>query len=151
DTLYAGTPVRFPPIPQFPPERFATLRPGDIRHKRFDEAVLQLAEEGLLQVFMPISAFRHPIVGVAGAPQVDAIAAPRQSEYGIPCSIEPLPFVAARWPEAEGGVSSLTLPLSGVQAVKDRRGRDVLLFASDWELRYCAERNPSATFKQLSD
>ncbi len=151
DTLYAGTPVRFPPIPQFPAERFATLRPGDVRHKRFDEAVQQLAEEGLLQVFMPSSGFRHPVVGVVGALQFDVIAARLQSEYGIQCSVEPLPYIAARWPVGEGGVSSMTLPLSGVLAVTDRKQRDVLLFASEWELRYCAERNPGVKFNELSD
>jgi peptide subunit release factor RF-3 len=41
----------------------------------------------------------------------------------------------------------LTLPLSGVQQVKDRRERDVVLFASDWELRYCADRNPGVEFR----
>jgi peptide chain release factor 3 len=152
DTLYAGTEVRFPPIPQFPAERFATLRPGDVRHKRFDEAVTQLAEEGLLQVFMPISGFRHPIVGVVGALQFDVIAARLQSEYGIQCSVEPLPYIAARWPvSADGSSASMTLPLTGVLAVKDRKGRDVLLFASEWELRYCAERNPGVKFNELSD
>jgi peptide chain release factor 3 len=153
DTLYAGTPVRFPPIPQFPAERFATLRPGDVRHKRFDEAVVQLAEEGLLQVFMPMSGFRHPIVGVVGALQFDVIAARLQSEYGIQCTVDQLPYVAARWPVAKEGdeARSLSLPLSGVLAVKDRKGRDVLLFASDWELRYCAERNPGVKFNELSD
>jgi peptide chain release factor 3 len=152
DTLYAGTPVRFPPIPQFPAERFAALRPGDVRHKRFDEAVNQLAEEGLLQVFMPMSGFRHPIVGVVGALQFDVIAARLQSEYGIHCSVDTLPYTAARWPVTEGEQpASLTLPLTGVLLVKDRKGRDVLLFASDWELRYIAERNPRVKFNELSD
>jgi len=152
DTLYAGTPVRFPPIPQFPAERFATLRPGDVRHKRFDEAVNQLAEEGLLQVFMPISGFRHPVVGVVGALQFDVIAARLQSEYGIQCTVDTLPYTGARWPVAESEQTpSLTLPLTGVLLVKDRKGRDVLLFASDWELRYIAERNPRVKFNELSD
>jgi peptide chain release factor 3 len=152
DTLYAGTAVRFPPIPQFPAERFATLRPGDVRHKRFDEAINQLAEEGLLQVFMPQSGFRHPVVGVVGALQFDVIAARLKAEYGIECTVDQLPYVAARWPvPTKKEAAALTLPLSGVLAVKDRRDRDVVLFASDWELRYCAERNPDVTFRELSD
>ena len=149
DTLYAGRHVRFPPIPQFPAERFAALRPGDVRHKRFDEAVHQLAEEGLLQVFMPRSGFRHPIVGVVGALQFDVIAARLQSEYGIQCTVDQLPYTAARWPVQANGepATNLALPLSGVQEVKDRRERDVVLFASDWELRYCADRNPGVEFR----
>ena len=152
DTLFAGTRLRFPPIPQFPAERFAALRPGDVRHKRFDEAVNQLAEEGLLQVFMPQSGFRHPIVGVVGALQFDVIAARLQSEYGIKCTVDTLPYIAARWPKRpDANAAPLTLPLTGVQLVKDRRERDVLLFASDWEIRYVAERNPGVSLNELSD
>ena len=72
------------------------------------EAVLQLAEEGLLQVFMPMSGFRHPIVGVVGALQFDVIAARLQSEYGIRCTVDQLPHIAARWPaELKFGATSV--------------------------------------------
>ena len=103
DTLYAGKPLEYPRIPQFPSEQFAILRPGEMRHKRFDEAVLQLAEEGLLQVFMPIHGTRNPIVGVIGSLQLDVIEARMASEYGIPCTVDRLPHVAARWPVVEKG------------------------------------------------
>jgi peptide chain release factor 3 len=147
DTLYAGTRVRFPPIPFFPPERFATLRPADVRHKRFDEAVRQLAEEGLLQMFMPLAGIRHPIIGVVGALQFDVIQARMTSEYGIPCQVDPLPHVAARWPvPIRGDAPPLKLPYSGVMSVEDRQHRRVLLFASPFELRYCAEGNPDYRF-----
>ena len=135
----------FPPIPQFPPEQFATLRPGEGRHKRFDEAVLQLAEEGLLQVFMPTHGMRHPIVGVIGALQFDVIEARMASEYGIPCTADRMPHVAARWPQCRAGVS-LALPTSGVLQAVDRLERPVLIFESDWVLRYTIEKNPAVLF-----
>ena len=34
------------------------------------------------------------------------------------------------------------LPTSGVMAVRDRRDRPVLLFQSDWHLRYTSGRKP---------
>jgi peptide chain release factor 3 len=147
DTLYAGTRVRFPPIPFFPPERFATIRPSDMRHKRFDEAVRQLAEEGLLQVFLPRTGARNPIVGVVGALQFDVIQARMASEYGIPCEMDVLPHVAARWPEPTApDAPPLKVPISGVMVVEDRQQRTVLLFASPFELRYCIESNPHVRF-----
>ena len=148
DTLYAGRPVRFPPIPQFPPERFATLRPTDARHKKFDEAVRQLAEEGLLQMFIPTVGPRHPVVGVVGALQFDVIAARMSSEYGIACDVDVVSYTAARWPVRirEDG-PPLKLPYSGVMAVVDRHQRDVLLFDSAWTLRYCADENPGFKFE----
>jgi peptide chain release factor 3 len=143
DTLYAGRKVRFPPIPQFPAERFAFLRPADVRHKRFDEAVRQLEEEGLMQVFIPQTGLRHPIIGVVGSLQFDVIEARMQSEYGIKCMLDPLPHVAARWPVPESAETRpLTLTSSGVMTIKDRQGRDVVLFESAWELRFVTESNP---------
>jgi peptide chain release factor 3 len=147
DTLFARRRVRFPPIPQFPPERFALLSPTDTRHKQFDQAVRQLAEEGLLQVFFPQSGPRHPIVGVVGALQFDVIEARLLAEYGIRCRLEPLPHVAARWPvPLAADAPPVRLPTSGVMSVRDRQDRPVLLFLSDWHVRYTGEENPGIQF-----
>jgi peptide chain release factor 3 len=147
DTLYAGRTVQFPPIPQFPAERFAYLRPAEMRHKRFDEAVRQLEEEGLMQVFIPQIGLRHPIVGVVGSLQFDVIDARMQAEYGMRTSIEPLPHIAARWPVPEPGATrGVSLTSSGAIVVKDRHDRDVILFESAWELRYITENNPHYRF-----
>src|SRR4051812_40006126 len=148
DTLYEGRPVRFPPIPIFPAERFATLRPAGGRHKKFDEAVHQLAEEGLLQLFYPTTGPRQPIIGVVGALQFDVIAARMGSEYGIPCEVEPLSYIAARWPLLPAGHREpLTVPYAGAVPVTDARQREALLFASEWALNYCVERNPLVRFR----
>jgi peptide chain release factor 3 len=147
DTLYAGPRIKFPDIPLFPPERFASFRPADSRHKQFNDAVKQLAEEGLLQTFFPKDGPRYPIVGVVGALQFDVIEARMKSEYGIQCYIDPSPYVAARWPVANSpSALPLKLPLSGVRQVVDRHERDALLFDSEWAVGYTAEKNPDVTF-----
>ena len=145
DTLFSGKRLEYPAIPQFPSEQFATLRPTEIRHKKFDEAVLQLAEEGLLQVFMPIHGARNPIVGVIGSLQLDVVEARMASEYGIPCTVDRMPHVAARWPIVEKG-ATLTLPTSGVLQVVDSHQREALIFEADWVLRYTMEKNPGVKF-----
>ena len=147
DTLFAGPHVHFPPIPQFPAEHFAKLRPTENRHKKFDVAVQQLAEEGLLQMFVPVTGPRHPIIGVVGALQFDVVAARMASEYGIPCQVDTLPYVAARWPiPVREDAPSLNLPYAGVSQVVDRQNRLVLLFESDWAMGYCADKNPEFRF-----
>ena len=45
-----------------------------------------------------------------------------------------------------GNAKPLTLTTSGVMTVKDRQGRDVLLFESPWELRFVMEGNPGYRF-----
>jgi peptide chain release factor 3 len=146
DTLGEDKRVRFPAIEQFPPEQFAYLRPSEGRHKRFDDAVTQLAEEGLLQAFMPTIGQRVPIVGVIGALQLDVIAARMSSEYGIACVVDRLPHIAARWPVVPPG-ETLALPTMGVLDAVDRLGRRVLVFESDWAVRYTADRNPRIDFR----
>lgn len=147
DTLYAGKSVQFPPIPMFPPEQFGNLQPTDGRHKKFDEAVHQLAEEGLLQLFTPVHGQRNPIIGVMGALQFDVIASRMATEYGIPCRVELRNYVAARWPvAAEGSTTPLKLPTMGVVQVVDRHGREALLYDSTWALNYTAEQNPGYRF-----
>ena len=57
-----------------------------------------------MQVFMPDD--RH--CGIrssawSGPLQFDVVEARMRSEYGIPCTLEPLPHVAGRWPVPESG------------------------------------------------
>jgi peptide chain release factor 3 len=148
DTLFAGTRVRFPPIPAFPPERFATLKPAAGGHKRFRSAVDQLAEEGLVQVFTRTSGSPHPIVGAVGALQFDVVQARMAAEYGIPCEVEPMPHIAARWPVPRGAEvpPPIRLPYSGALTVTDRQHRDVVLFATEYALQDCIESNPGLRF-----
>ena len=54
-----------------------------------------------MQVFIPEHGLRHPILGVVGPLQFDVVEARLRSEYGIPCTLEPLPHVAGRWPVPE--------------------------------------------------
>lgn len=66
DTIYAGRPVKFPPIPPFAAEHFCRLRLDGARHKQFDDGVRQLEEEGLMQVLVSTAGGRDPIIGVVG-------------------------------------------------------------------------------------
>jgi peptide chain release factor 3 len=147
DTLCAGRLVEFPRIPRFPAEQFAVLRPSDIRHKKFDEAVAQLAEEGLMQVFMPISGTRNPIIGVIGSLQLDVVEARMLSEYDIPCTVDRLPHIAARWPVPKTA-KPLVLPTSGVRQALDSHHREVLVFEAQWVLQYTLEKNPHFDFRE---
>ena len=147
DTLCAGRRVEFPPIERFPAEQFAVLQPTDIRHKKFDEAVAQLAEEGLMQVFMPTSGTRNPIIGVIGSLQLDVVEARMLSEYNIPCRVDRLPHIAARWPVPKTD-KPLVMPTSGVRHAVDQQQRDVLVFEAEWVLQFTLEKNPHFEFRE---
>jgi peptide chain release factor 3 len=149
DTLHNGVPVRYPPVPRFAAEHFATLRLDGTRHKQFDEGVRQLEEEGLMQVVFPLGGRREPILGVVGALQFDVIAARLSAEYGVTCAAVPLQYSAARWVVREGERRRLKLPPGGVLEAVDRREQPVLLFESEWDLNYTTRENPDVQLLAL--
>ncbi|MBA3271109.1 MAG: peptide chain release factor 3 [Acidobacteria bacterium] len=145
DTLYAGTPVQFPPMPHFAAEFFAVLRLEDVRVKQFDEGVRQLEEEGLMQVLFAADGRRDPMLGVVGALQFDIIVARLRSEYGVTSRAEPLPYVAARWLSPAGNTAAIKVPYGAVLAA-DRSGRTAILLPSTSALQYAERENPGVRF-----
>ena len=112
--------------------------------RRAIRTALPDAQEGLLQLFVPRTGPREAIIGVVGALQFDVIEARMASEYAIPCKVDPLSYIAARWPVPSD--RELKLPYSGAVQVIDRQQRDALLFASEWALTYTIEQNPDVRF-----
>jgi peptide chain release factor 3 len=140
DTLHSGPTLRFPDLPRFPAEHFGRMRLKDARHKQFDAGVKQLEEEGLMQVFYTATGRREPIVGVVGALQYDVIVSRLKSEYAVTVEIEPAGYEAARW--LGQARSPLPTPTGGSVLAVDRQERPVILFASEWELRYFERHHP---------
>ena len=97
DTLYAGMPLKYPPIPRFPAEHFGVARLRDVRYKQFDEAIRQLEEEGLMQVLFPTIGRREPILGTVGPLQLEVLAVRLKDEYNVEADVDSLSYTAARW------------------------------------------------------
>ena len=138
DTLHSGAPVRFPELPRFPAEHFGRVRLKDTRYKQFDEGMQQLEEEGLMQVFYLAAGRREPVIGVVGALQYDVIASRLKSEYGVQADVDPMGYSAARWLATTSGVR----PGGSSVLALDRQDRPVILFESEWELRYFERHHP---------
>ena len=138
DTLHSGPALRFSDLPRFPAEHFGRIRLKDTRYKQFDEGVKQLEEEGLMQVFFVSAGRREPIIGVVGALQYDVIASRLRREYNVVAEIDPVGYAAARW---LGTAESPSPGGSSVVAV-DRHDRHVILFESEWALRYFERHHP---------
>jgi peptide chain release factor 3 len=143
DTLHTGAPVRYHELPRFPAEHFGRVRLQDTRYKQFDEGIRQLEEEGLMQVFFLTTGRREPIVGVVGALQFDLITNRLKTEYGVSAEVDPAPFTSARW-VADPTQAVPTIGGQPVVAV-DRQERRVILFESEWELRYFERQHPNVT------
>ena len=84
-------------MPSFAPEILRRVKLADaMKAKKLREALQQMAEEGVVQVFLPHDG-AAAIVGVVGALQLDVLAERLNAEYGLPVSFEPSRFEVCRW------------------------------------------------------
>ncbi|GAA5217335.1 peptide chain release factor 3 [Corallincola platygyrae] len=97
DTFSQGEALRFTGIPNFAPEMFRRIQLKDpLKMKHLQKGLLQLAEEGAVQVFRPLRN-NDLIVGAVGVLQFDVVVARLKSEYKVDAIYEPISVATARW------------------------------------------------------
>ena len=97
DTFTAGGDYRFTGIPNFAPELFKRIRLKDpLKQKQLQKGLIQLSEEGAVQVFRPL-ANNDLIVGAVGVLQFDVVVARLKSEYNVDAIYEHISVSTARW------------------------------------------------------
>ena len=88
DTLTEGEDIVFRGVPSFAPEILRRIKLQDaMKAKKLREALQQMAEEGVVQLFLPQDG-SGAIVGVVGALQLDVLKERLQAEYGLPIDYE---------------------------------------------------------------
>lgn len=99
DTFTQGEDMKFTGIPNFAPELFRRIRLRDpLKQKKLFKGLVQLSEEGVVQVFRPI-ANNDLIVGAVGVLQFDVVVARLKSEYNVEALYELVNVSTARWVE----------------------------------------------------
>lgn len=143
DTLTEGEALVFQGVPNFAPEILRRVRLEDaMKAKKLKEALQQMAEEGVVQLFSPEDG-SPAIVGVVGALQLDVLKERLQAEYGLPVSFEMARFSVCRWisapekPELERFIDRHRGDIA-----RDLDGDPVFLAADQFSLNYEAERYP---------
>jgi peptide chain release factor 3 len=152
DTLTSAKPFKFPPLPRFHPEYFATLRNADVaKQKQFIKGLHQLETEGAVQVLHNIDAFkREPVLAVVGQLQFDVVQARLKTEYSLETSIEPLSYGLARWITGPENSIMKIIDRSGVHIYQDFDDNYVALFKEPFYLKYTQETFPELTFAFLN-
>ena len=155
DTLTEKEQLRFEGIPNFAPEILKRVIIEDaMKAKQLNKALDDLAEEGVVQVFQPLTGSR-PILGVVGALQLDVLASRVRGEYGVPVSYEAAPCEAARWISNADGAPAGTVDTfverNKAWMAKDRDGALVYLAESEWKLRHTIENNPGVRFSAVRE
>ncbi len=99
DTFTQGEGMRFTGIPNFAPELFRRIRLRDpLKQKQLLKGLVQLSEEGAVQVFRPLIS-NDLIVGAVGVLQFDVVVARLKSEYNVDALYESVNVSTARWVE----------------------------------------------------
>ncbi|MCW8107703.1 peptide chain release factor 3 [Alteromonas ponticola] len=97
DTFTNGENFRFTGIPNFAPELFKRIRLKDpLKQKQLLKGLIQLSEEGAVQVFRPL-ANNDLIVGAVGVLQFDVVVARLKAEYNVDAIYEHINVSTARW------------------------------------------------------
>ncbi|MFC0444181.1 peptide chain release factor 3 [Pseudidiomarina halophila] len=97
DTFTAGAKFKFSGIPNFAPELFRRIRLKDpLKQKQLLKGLVQLSEEGAVQVFRPLTN-NDLIVGAVGVLQFDVVVHRLKSEYNVDAVYENINVATARW------------------------------------------------------
>jgi peptide chain release factor 3 len=152
DTLTEGEDLVFRGVPSFAPEILRRVKISDaMRAKKLREALQQMAEEGVVQLFLPNDG-SNAMVGVVGALQLDVLIERLAAEYGLQVTLETSRFELARWVTSEdpAELEKFARAYPSSMAV-DLDGAPVYLAASAWDLRYEQEKWPQITFADIKD
>jgi len=149
DTVSVTGGFDYLPMPQFPPEVVAQIRPTDaLRHKAFEKGVMQLAHEGAVQI---LRSYRNPenppYVAAVGKLQFEVLQYRLSDEYGVSTEIDLLPYRYSLY--VTGDVATLKRPQSSLLAL-DAMQRVVLLLSAEWEKQYVKDNNPPGAVRDFA-
>ncbi|ETR74867.1 peptide chain release factor 3 [Afipia sp. P52-10] len=152
DTLTEGEDIVFVGVPSFAPEILRRVRLTDaMKAKKLKEALQQMSEEGVVQVFRPRDG-APALVGVVGQLQLDVLKARLDAEYGLPVDFEQSEFQLARWISAEDGKKlDAFIAANGSGVADDVDGDPVFLARNQFYLDYTRERAEGIDFANVKD
>lgn len=152
DTFTEGEALRFTGLPVFAPEILRRVRLGDTtRIKQLRQALDDLADEGLIQVFKP-SIGSNWIVGVVGVLQLDVLISRAKQEYKIDIDFDSVQYTGARWLQSDDPKAIERFTKANPNSiVSDRNGDPVFLSTGAWEVDFHAGKNEDITFARTKE
>jgi peptide chain release factor 3 len=152
DTLTEGEDVTFVGVPSFAPEIVRRVRLTDaMKAKKLKEALQQMSEEGVVQVFRPRDG-APALVGVVGPLQLDVLKARLDAEYSLPVDFEVSEFQLARWISSEDRKKlDAFIAANGSGVADDVDGDPVFLAKNEFYLGYTRERAEGIVFSSIKD
>jgi len=152
DTLTEGEDFNFVGVPSFAPEILRRVRlPDAMKAKKLKQALQELAEEGVVQVFRPTDG-SPALVGVVGPLQLDVLRVRLGDEYGLEVSWDVAEFQLARWISAEDRkVFDAFVAAHRAAIAEDLDGDLVFLARNAFNLDYTGRESPGIVFTDVKD
>ncbi|MGA7679950.1 MAG: peptide chain release factor 3 [Pseudolabrys sp.] len=152
DTLTEGEDIAFLGVPNFAPEILRRVKLGDpMKAKKLKEALQQMAEEGVVQVFRPLDG-APALVGVVGRLQLDVLKVRLSEEYGLEIAFEQPEFQLARWiASADGKKIEDFVQTNYSSCAEDLDGDKVFMARNQFILDYTRERALGISFTDIKD
>ena len=144
--------ITYEGIPTFAPEHFATVEQVDtMKRKQFVKGMNQIAQEGAIQIFFePGGGMERVIVGVVGVLQFEVLEYRLKNEYGVDVRRSNLPYQYIRWIDGDDVNPAGLNITSDTKWVQDFRGKNLLIFTSEWNIRWALEKNPGLSLSDFS-
>lgn len=136
-------------VPRFSPEYFAGVLIKDpMKRKQLQKGLEQLSEEGVVQIYRQRGmGDKDPVLGAVGALQFEVLQHRLLGEYGVDTKIEKMNFIHARWVVGADLKPEEFDRREDTRCLEDRDGQPVILFKSDWSLRWAVDNHKTLEFR----
>ncbi|MBK6614567.1 peptide chain release factor 3 [Ottowia sp.] len=152
DTITDGASLQFTGLPFFAPEMFMTvvLR-NPLRTKQLQQGLMQLGEEGAIQVFKP-EAGGNMLLGAVGQLQFEVVQHRLNNEYDCDVRLEGCQYTGARWITADtpGELREFENAYP-MRMARDAADTLAYLCTSPYDVRLAQERFPKIQFHPLRE
>ncbi|GAB4283894.1 MAG: peptide chain release factor 3 [Candidatus Rifleibacteriota bacterium] len=152
DTFSQKEPLKFTGIPNFAPEIFKyVVLKNPLKSKQLHKGLLQLSEEGAVQVFRPLLGNDY-ILGAVGALQFDVTMSRLKEEYGVDAVYNVADFSTARWIDSDNKTRLEEFKKRyKTSLATDTAGALTFLAPDKWRLNYIMKEWPDIKFMETRE
>ncbi len=152
DTFTPREELKFTGIPNFAPEHFRrVLLKNPLKMKQLQKGLVQLAEEGAIQVFRPLIGSDY-VMGAVGVLQFEVTMARLKNEYGVDAVYEPVDYQAARWVSCDDKKKMAEFESKNQSTLaRDAEGFLTYLAQSEWMMNFFMEKWPAIIFNKTRE
>jgi len=152
DTITEGQALQFTGLPFFAPEMFMTVvLKNPLRTKQLQQGLMQLGEEGAIQVFRP-EAGGNMLLGAVGQLQFEVVQHRLKTEYDCDVRLDGCQYTSARWITADTPAELREFERAyPLRMARDAAGALAYLCTSPYDVRLAQERFANIHFHPLRE